>query len=120
MAIGDGNPDNDLFPSVSQYLVDLSASTHFPEILVTDSRGYVIAASVATDDFDQGSDDWTVLLTDGTPVFEQLNPVDGGEDWYRAGNSAKDGFYISDIIWNESTGSWGIDMVSQLRDPKRL
>ena len=31
-AIGDGNPDNDLSPSVSKYLADLSATTNYPEI----------------------------------------------------------------------------------------
>jgi HAMP domain-containing protein len=116
-AVGDGNPNNDVSPSVSKYLIDLSANTNYPEILVTDYRGYVIAANTATNDFDQGPDDWTVFLTDGVPEMKKGDSIEGGEDWYRAANSAKSGFYITDIVWNESTGSWGIDIVSQLRDP---
>jgi HAMP domain-containing protein len=116
-AVGDGNPDNDLFPPVSKYISHLSAGTDYPEIFITDYRGYVIAANAATDDFDQGPDDWRVFLTDGIPVFKKANPVEGGEDWYRAGNSAKNGFYVSDIVWNDSSSTWGIEIISQLRDP---
>ena len=45
-------------------------------------------------------------------------PIEGGEDWYRAANSAKNGFFVSDIVWNESSKTWGIEIVSQLRDPE--
>jgi HAMP domain-containing protein len=117
-AVGDGNLDNDLSPPVSRYLADLSATTNYPEISVTDARGYTIAASVATGDFDQGPDDWTVFLEDGVPVFKMNQPIEGGEDWYRAANSARDGFYISEIIWDENSAKWGIDIVSQLKDPE--
>ncbi len=51
-AIGDGNPGNDLSPAVSKYLADLSTSTSYLEVSITDSRGYTIAASAATGDFD--------------------------------------------------------------------
>jgi len=116
-AVGDGNPDNDLSPVVSKYLADLSATTNYPEISITDSRGYIIAASSATDDFDQGPDDWVVFLENGVPTFNTYKPIEGGEDWYRAANSAKDGFHISKIIWDESSAKWGIDIVSQMKDP---
>jgi hypothetical protein len=46
-AVGDGNPNNDLDPSVSEYLAKLTETTAFPEIFITDSRGYAIAANAA-------------------------------------------------------------------------
>ena len=117
-ATGDGNPDNDLSPSTSQYLTDLSVITGFPEIFITDFRGYTIAATTATADFDQGPDDWRVILQNNVPVFMKLGMTAWGEDWYRAANESPDGFYVSDIIWNEGTSSWGIEIVSQLKDPE--
>ncbi len=117
-AIGDGNPGNDLSPAVSKYLADLSTSTSYLEVSITDSRGYTIAASAATGDFDQGPDDWRVMLQADVPVFMKFGVAAGGEDWYRAANEAADGFYVSDIIWNDNTSSWGIEIVSQLRDPE--
>jgi HAMP domain-containing protein len=116
-ATGDGNPNNDLSPSTSKYLVDLSASTSYSSIYIIDYRGYVIAASGATDDFDQGPDDWTVRLQGGAPVFMKIGTTEGGEAWYRATLEATDGFYVSDIIWDESTKTWGIEIVSLLKDP---
>jgi HAMP domain-containing protein len=134
VATGDGDPDNDLFPEVSRYLSDLSATTSFKSIFITDYRGYVIAANTATDDFDQGPADWTIRLQSGNPVLmkvgtsevdedywgsisEKIGALEGGETWWKAANVAEDGMYVSDIIWNESTDSWGIETVSQLRDP---
>lgn len=116
-AVGDGNPDNDLDPAASNYLVALSNSTAFPEIFITDSRGYAIAASGATGDFDQGPDDWRVFLENGVPVFKKHKPAEGGEGWYRDTNASSDGFFVGEVEWDNSAGTWGIDIVSQMRDP---
>ncbi|OGO18973.1 MAG: hypothetical protein A2Z15_06820 [Chloroflexi bacterium RBG_16_50_11] len=116
-AIGDGSPDNDLAPSVAKYLAQLSASTGFSSMFIIDNRGYVVAASGTTDDFDQGPDDWGVYLQAGVPVFIKVGTLEGGEVWYKAALDAPDGFYVSDISWDESTGVWGIEIISQLRDP---
>ena len=116
-ATGDANPDNDLSPDVSEYLTRLAIMTKYLEISITDSRGYTIAANGATGDFDQGPDDWRLILQAGNPVFMKFGSDPGGEDWYKGANQATDGFYVSDIIWNDSTESWGVEIVSQLRDP---
>ncbi len=117
-AIGDGDPDNDLSPSLSKYFTDLTVNTNYQEIFITDSRGYIIAASGATEDFDQGPDGWTVFLESGVPVFKKYKPAEGSEDSYRGANSAKDGFYVSPIIWDESSKTWSIEIASQLKDPE--
>src|SRR4030043_146441 len=121
LGTGDGNPDNDLSPSASQYLVDLAASTGYPEIFITDYRGYTVSASDATFKFDSGPDDWRVFLQSGIPTFTKYNmnnPDRGGEVWYTAANDAADGFYVGSIVWNDNSSTWGIDIVSQLKDPE--
>lgn len=117
-AVGDMNPDNDLSPALTKYLDELPAITYFREIVVTDSRGYTIATNVATEDFDQGPDDWNIVLVDGTPVFMMYQPNDEGEDWYLAANAAQDRFWVSDIIFDETSRTWGLEIVSQIRDPE--
>jgi HAMP domain-containing protein len=117
-AVGDGNPNNDLDPSVSEYLAKLTKTTAFPEIFITDSRGYAIAANAATGDFDQGPDDWRIFLEDGVPVFKKHGPSEGGEGWYKATNESPDGFYVSEITWDDSARTWGLEIMSQLREPE--
>ncbi|MFH0874658.1 MAG: HAMP domain-containing protein [archaeon] len=121
-ATGDGNPDNDLSSTASKYLITLSTMTGvYPEIFTTDNRGYAIAANVATGDFDQGPDDWRVFLNEaGQPYFKQNKPGVDQEPWYYAANQAVDGFYISKTIYDESSGTWGLELVSQMRDPTSL
>src|SRR4030042_1221893 len=46
------------------------------------------------------------------------NPDRGGEVWYTAANDAADGFYVGSIVWNDNSSTWGIDIVSQLKDPE--
>ena len=113
-AIGDGNPNNDLDPAASNYLAALSNSTAFPEIFITDGRGYAIAANGATGDFDQGPDDWRYFQGEG---YLKHKPAEGGEGWYRDANASPDGFFVGEVEWDDSASTWGIDTVSQMRDP---
>jgi hypothetical protein len=115
IAKGDGDPDNDLAPEASHYLIDLSKSLAYPELFSTDARGYVVAASGATGDFDQGADDQCFFEGKG---FKQNKPEPGGELWYKQTNEAKDGLYVGPVKWDASAKSWGIEIVSQIRDPK--
>ncbi|MCD4762335.1 hypothetical protein K8R32_05260, partial [bacterium] len=112
-AVGDGSPANDLNPHVSEYLRDIANSYgHFKEIFLTDVRGYTIAATGATSDFDQGPDDWRIFQDEsGNPYFEKYEPEAGGEEWFRKANQANDGLYISGVEWDKSAGTWGIDIV---------
>lgn len=114
-AVGDGDPDNDIAPSASRYLIDLSKSMAYPELFATDARGFVIAASGVTSDFDQGADDYRFFEGQG---FKKHKPEPGGEAWYRSANEAKDGFYVSAVKWDASAKSWGIEIISQIRDSK--
>ncbi len=116
-AAGDGNPNNDLSPAVSKYLTEISTSINYPEIFITDYRGYTIAANTATSVFGHGADLPRVVLYAGGPVFEKKESTGGGEDWYRAALASTEGFYVSDIIWDSNIKKWGIEIVSQLRDP---
>lgn len=119
-AVGDGNPDNDLSPSASNYLAELSKTMMvYPEIFITDNRGYAVAASVATGDFDQGPDDWRVFQdATGTPYFKKNKPEEGGEAWYKKTNESPDGFYISAASFDESTKTWGLELISQIKEQK--
>ncbi len=113
-AVGDGNPNNDLNPTASQYLATLATSTSFPEIFITDNRGYAIAANAATGDFDQGPDDWRYFHDQG---YIKHDPAEGGEGWYRDTNDSADGFLVGAVEWDGSASTWGIDTVAQMRDP---
>lgn len=118
-AVGDGDISNDLDPEASKYLIRLSNELGtFPEIFFTDYRGYVIAANGVTGDFDQGPDDWRVFLdSNGEPYYKRHDPSPGGEGWYRECSNANDGLYISEVAWDDSTESWGIEIVRQIVDP---
>ncbi len=115
---GDGDPDNDIDPAVSRYLAQIVHDTNFLEIFITDARGFVIAASGTTSDFDQGPEDWRLLYTGIKYEIKQMYPVPGGESWYKACNESNYGFYVSDVTWDDSTLAWAIEIVSQLRDPQ--
>ena len=75
-------------------LKNLQATTQnrFKEIFITDSRGYVIAATNKTSDFDQGSGD--------DPPF--------GEPWWAA--ARKKGEHIGDIDYDESAKVYSVDI----------
>jgi hypothetical protein len=113
-AIGDGEPENDISPAASRYLLELSKTLAFPELFLTDARGYVIAASGITSDFDQGPDDMRFFEGQG---IKQGKPEPGGELWYRKTNEAKDGLYVGPVKWDASANRWGIEIVAQIRDP---
>ncbi len=115
VAKGDGDAENDIAPAASHYLIDLSKSLAYPELFTTDSRGYVVAASGATGDFDQGADDQCFFEGQG---FKKNKPEPGGELWYKQANEAKDGQYVGPVKWDASAKRWGIEIISQIRDPK--
>jgi len=118
MAQGDGNLENDLNPAASRYLAYLSKTTGtYPEIFFTDYRGYAIGANDVTTDFDQGPDDWMVFLENGTPVMRRNAPTPLGEKWYENANKAPTRLYVSDLKWDDSSATWGMEIVSQIRDP---
>jgi nitrogen fixation/metabolism regulation signal transduction histidine kinase len=87
---GDENLDDDLSPQASSYLKTLVESTLFTEIIVTDSRGYTVAASGATDTFDLSSEEW----------FQKVKLAPSG--YYTGGTSrdASSGIYEMDIIYS--------------------
>lgn len=114
-AVGDGNPKNDILPVASEFLVDLSAQYPYPELFATDGRGYIVAASVVTGDFDQGPDDWRFFSRDG---FKKFKPEPGGEGWYRMTMESQKGQYVGPVSWDESSKTWGIEIVSQIHDPQ--
>ncbi|MFP4641323.1 MAG: HAMP domain-containing protein [Dehalococcoidia bacterium] len=112
VAMGDGYPSNDLNEEASKYL---GHQTHGPwaHFFITDNRGYVIAANGRTDDFDQGPNDWQLVLDDNQqPIFKKGE--EGIEQWYKACKNSDDGFYTSDVEWNETTGSPTIAFASRL------
>jgi hypothetical protein len=114
-AVGDGNSGNDIVPAASDFLAELSKTNPYPELFTTDSRGYVVAAGVITGDFDQGPDDWRFFEDGG---FRKHKPEPGGEGWFRKAANSKSGMYISSVSWDESSKTWGIEIISQIRDPK--
>jgi HAMP domain-containing protein len=119
-AVGDGDPYNDVNPAASEYLINLSKSTGVhPEVFITDSRGYAIAANGATGDFDQGPDDWRVFLDDsGQPYYTQHGPAEGGEGWYRNCNESPTGMWAGEVEFDDSASIWGMDIIAQIRDPQ--
>ena len=72
--------------------------TQFKEIFLTDLRGYVVAATGKTSDFDQGPGD--------DPPF--------GEKWWAA---AKDkGEHVGEIAFDESAGVYSVDINMSVKD----
>ncbi len=113
-AMGDGDPNNDLNPKASFYLQEIQKSLtcdagemFYPEIFFTDVRGYAIAATGATGDFDQGPDDWRYFEDEG---YVKANPAPGGEGWYRDANQAPDGIYVSEVVYDDSAYIWGLEI----------
>lgn len=77
----------------AQFLKGLQqASPNFKEIFLTDLRGYVVAATGKTSDFDQGPED--------DPPF--------GEKWWAA--AKEKGEHIGDIAYDDSAGAYSIDV----------
>ena len=77
----------------AQFLKNLQqASPNFKEIFLTDLRGYVVAATGKTSDFDQGPED--------DPPF--------GEKWWAA--AKEKGEHIGDIAYDDSAGAYSIDV----------
>ncbi len=109
-AMGDGKPQNDISFDASNFLITLSqdAQGAYPEIFFTDARGYAIAASGATGDFDQGPDDWRAFdnTSGGPDIYLRHGPSLYGEEWWAAANAAPDGVYVSPIEYDDSAYVW--------------
>jgi hypothetical protein len=117
-ANGDGNFENDLNPKASKYLAEMSKLTdNYPEIFFTDSRGYAVGANVATGDFDQGPDDYVIALEAGKANLRKWKPNTLGEGWYEQTNKAPDGFYVTEVVYDESSRTWGLELDTQIKDP---
>jgi HAMP domain-containing protein len=119
-AVGDGDPENDINPEASHYLITLSQDSNgaYPEVFFTDARGYAIAANGATGDFDQGPDDWRAFqdTTGGSDTFVKHDPSADGEGWWAAANSASDGIYVGAVEYDYSAGIWGTDICVVIYD----
>ena len=79
----------------AQFLENLRQQTNpnqFKEIFLTDLRGYVVAATGKTSDFDQGPGD--------DPPF--------GETWWAA--AREKGEHIGDVDFDESAGVYSVDI----------
>lgn len=84
----------------SQFLKNLKQTNpnQFKEIFLTDLRGYVIAATDKTSDFDQGPED--------DPPF--------GEKWWAA--AKEKGEHIGEIAFDESAGVYSVDINMSIKD----
>ena len=84
----------------AQFLKDLQLTNpnQYKEIFLTDLRGYVIAATDKTSDFDQGPGD--------DPPF--------GEKWWAAAKER--GEHIGEIAFDESAGVYSVDINMSIRD----
>ena len=94
------NLDGSTSTPKAQFLKNLQQTNpkQFKEIFLTDLRGYVIAATHKTSDFDQGPRD--------DPPF--------GEKWWA---SAKDkGEHIGEIAFDESAGVYSVDINMAIKD----
>lgn len=84
----------------AQFLKNLQRTNQdqFKEIFLTDLRGYVVAATGKTSDFDQGPGD--------DPPF--------GERWWAA--AKEKGEHIGDIDFDESAGVYSVDINMSIKD----
>jgi serine phosphatase RsbU (regulator of sigma subunit) len=84
----------------AQFLKNLQQTNpnQFKEIFLTDLRGYVVAATDKTSDFDQGPED--------DPPF--------GEKWWAA--AREKGEHIGDIDFDDSAGVYSVDINMAVKD----
>ncbi len=84
----------------AQFLKNLRQTnpTQFKEIFLTDLRGYVIAATHKTSDFDQGPGD--------DPPF--------GEKWWAAAKKKDE--HIGEIAFDDSAGVYSVDINMSIKD----
>ena len=84
----------------AQFLKNLQQTNpnQFKEIFLTDLRGYVVAATSKTSDFDQGPED--------DPPF--------GEKWWAA--AKEKGEHIGDVEFDDSAGVYSVDINMAVKD----
>lgn len=81
------------FPIADSYLrAELARSGHFDRVLFTDRNGYNVVVTNVSSDFVQSDEDW----------------------WQRAWS---DGFALSTVLYDESMGTWAIDISVRIDDP---
>ena len=103
-AISDGSPYNDISPSVSLWLNNIMGQYGFKQITVTDARGYVVAATSATTQFDYCPNDYNLLKDPqgGMSLVKCGTGGVGAQWWYRAKNSG-DRYYVTPYSYNDTT-----------------
>ena len=85
--------------SGAQFLKKLKQTQNqFREIFLTDLRGYVVAATDKTSDFDQGPED--------DPPF--------GEKWWAA--AKEKGEHVGDVDFDDSAGVYSVDVNMSIKD----
>ena len=93
------NLDGSTSTPAAQFLKRLrQTNPQFKEIFLTDLRGYVVAATDKTSDFDQGPED--------DPPF--------GEKWWAA--AKEKGEHIGEIAFDDSAGVYSVDINMSIRD----
>lgn len=81
------------FPVADGFLqAEIVRSDHFDRALFTDRNGYNVATTSASSDFVQSDENW----------------------WQRAWS---DGFMLSQVLYDESLGSWSVDVSVRIDDP---
>jgi HAMP domain-containing protein len=88
-AQGDGSPYNDVSPAVSLWLNDLMSRYGFKHITITDARGYVVAATSVTPQFDYGAGNWALVKNadDTISMVRRATEGAGALWWSKAKNS---------------------------------
>lgn len=104
---------DDIMPEATRYLRDLQSTyKYYPEIFVVDKRGYVLAATGKTGDFDQGSKDWAGYKTEKGGIKFKSNGQEGAEEWFTS--ALRDGLYIGPYAWDESVGRRTVDVAVRI------
>lgn len=108
VAQGDGSPYNDVSSTVSLWLNALMSQYGFKQITITDARGYVIAATSPTPQFDYGPNNWALVKgSDGT-ISMVRRGTDGSDSWWsKAKNSGKSS-YIAPYGFDAATMMKGV------------
>lgn len=81
------------FPIADSFLqAEIFRSEHFDRVLFTDRNGYNVVTTSISSDFVQSDENW----------------------WQRAWS---DGFTLSQVLYDESLGSWSVDISVRIDDP---
>ena len=93
-----------LNPALTAYLTDTVENTSLTSLLVTDSRGYLIAASGTTHEFDFSSKEWYTDSVDPANLMTKDTLVSG--------------LYRGPVYWNMPAQQWNIDLAKHIKNPE--